>query len=233
MQGLKLNRNGDHLSISWDPPADPTKIDVIRGYVGFGRCSLHGVSKRIKVDQSADFPDHITVALPTRASLVRCASQRRSHQQGRRRESDRRTLPAVRKGSPALYGSSVRGIVGAGPRAVEVTGAVSALNAKRVCGNSTCAGETATLVVDWGHSVQRFDVTYTSAGAFHLPLAVDRGTDHLSLKVIGPLRLDSGPFQRIPVGSKGAEAANTARHLFAGAEADNHLMVLVRASSGA
>jgi len=32
---------------------------------------------------------------------------------------------------------------------------------------------------------------------------VDRGTDHLKVKVIGPLRLDSGPFQRIPVGGGG------------------------------
>ena len=203
MQGLKLNRNGDHLSISWDPPVDPTKIDVIRGYVRFERCSLHGVSKRIKVDQSADFPDHITLALPTkarwcdaRASIGLINKDDNGNQIGGRYQS-------VRQGSPALYGSSVRGIVGAGPRAVEVTGAVSALNAKRVCGNSTCAGETATLVVDWGRSVQRFDVTYTSAGSFHLPLAVDRGTDHLKVKVTGPLRLDSGPFQRVPVGSQG------------------------------
>lgn len=203
LQGVRLMRSGDHLTISWDPPADPTKIDVIRGYVGFGRCLARGASNKIKVDQSAAFPDHITVALPirarwcdARASLGLINKDDDGNQIGGRYQS-------VRQGSPALYGSSVRDIFGAGPRAVEVTGAVSALNAKRVCDNPSCAGETATLLVDWGRSVQRFNVTYTSAGAFHLLLTVDRGTDHLTVKVIGPLRLDSGPFHRVPVEGKG------------------------------
>ena len=216
LTGLKLDRNGDHVSISWDPPTDPTKIDVIRGYVGFGRCSVHGVSQRIKVDQSADFPDHITLPLPTRArwcdaraSIGLINKDDDGNQVGGRYQS-------VRQGSPALYGSSIRDVVGAGPRAVEVVGAVSELNAKRVCGNLTCVGETATVLVDWGRSVQRFDVTYTSAGSFHLPLVVDRGTDRLTVKVIGPLRLDSGPFRRVSVGGKRGGGGSTCQALIPG-----------------
>ena len=101
--------------------------------------------------------------------------------------------------SAALYGSHVQSIVSAGPRAVEVTGSLSRMNAKRACGNTTCEGESAVLVLDRGRSNERFTVVFTSRGNFHQVVKVDRGTKQLKVRIDGPKRLDSGPFKKVDV----------------------------------
>jgi hypothetical protein len=109
--------------------------------------------------------------------------------------------------SAALYGSRVQSIIGAGPRAVEVTGSLSRMNAKRACGNTTCEGETAVLVVDRGRSNERFNVVFTARGNFHKLVSVDRGTKQLKVRIDGPKRLDSGPFVKVDVDGGGNDCS--------------------------
>ena len=73
------------------------------------------------------------------------------------------------------------------------------MNAKRACGNTTCEGESAVLVVDRGRSNERFTVVFTSRGNFHQVVKVDRGTKQLKVRIDGPKRLDSGPFKKVDV----------------------------------
>lgn len=192
LTGVKHHRDGDTLVISWDKPDDPTTVDKIKAYVwtrgdGGGR----GV---LKIDQAEPFPKQMTVEL-TRATRW---SDAFIYLVLYNKDEDGETIGAngfrLHRPSPALYGSHVDAVVGAGRRHVEVTGALSPLNAKRVCGTWTCAGEPAVLVVDRGRHTERIDVIYTSKGRFHQVVDVEPGQKQLRVKIVGPKRLDSGPF---------------------------------------
>ena len=105
----------------------------------------------------------------------------------------------VNKVSPAIHGSRIERVFGAGRHAVEVSGGVSEANAKRVCDNQSCAGELATLVIDRGHDVQRVPVRYTVKGDFHVTIWIPTGAESVKLRVEGPKRLDSGPFRHYAI----------------------------------
>lgn len=198
LRHVRLSRTGDRLHITWDQPADPTDIDVIRAHVRM-RDPGGSAGRRIVVDQTKDFPDGMTVPLPRRARWadIRVALSLLN------RDDDGRTIGGrwqdVRRGSPALYGSHVEWIAATGRRTVDVEGHVSDLNAQRVCGNHTCAREPAVLVVDHGRGRERIDVRYSALGTFHTTLTVAPGTGALRVRILGPKSLSSGPFVRIPV----------------------------------
>ncbi|HVQ87921.1 MAG TPA: S8 family serine peptidase [Actinomycetes bacterium] len=198
LQGIKLARKGDSMIISWDKPADRDKIDVIKGLVHFEGPG-GAAERRLKVDPDQPFPTSIKIPLPKAGRW----SDAHVHLGLYNKDDQGETIgvrwmtPNVK--SPALYGSHVASIVGAGARNVEVAGAMSRLNAKRVCGKNLCEGESAVLVVDRGRSNDKFDVVFTSRGVFHTIVDVPRGTDSLRVRIVGPKRLDSGPFQKVQV----------------------------------
>jgi len=185
------------MTIQWARPKQKEDVDVIRAYVSLDGM---GVSKKIKIDQSQPFPTSMKVALPTRARW----SDAYGYLVLYNKDDNGRTIGvngmSIKKPSPAVYGSHVKSIDKAGARAVEVTGAVSRLNAQRVCGKSGCSGESAVLVIDRGKRNERIDVLFTSRGVFHAMVDVDRGTDALRLRIEGPKSLGSGPFAKLKVG---------------------------------
>jgi subtilisin family serine protease len=198
LRGVKVDRDGDKVTISWDRPREREDIDVIRGIVHVDGRGGNG-QKRIKIDQDAKFPRSITIAIPKRARWY----DLHTHLVLYNKDEDGKTVGSrwmtPKDRSPAIYGSHVQSVISAGSRAVEVTGALSRLNAKRVCGNMTCNGESAVLVVDRGRTNERFRVVFTSEGKFHQVVGVDRGTTELKVRIVGPKRLDSGPFVNVRV----------------------------------
>ena len=88
---------------------------------------------------------------------------------------------------------------------------MSRLNRNRVCGKDNCAGEQATLVIDRGKQNQRLTVTFTDNGVFHKMVKIDRGTKSLRMRIEGPKRLDSGPFQRVDLTRKGGDPCFASR----------------------
>ena len=109
----------------------------------------------------------------------------------------------IEQPSPAIYGSHVKSIDRAGPRAVEVTGAMSRSERQAGLRQEPCAGESAVLVIDRGKKNERIDVLFTSRGVFHAMVDVDRGTEHFGCGSRAPRASDSGPFARIQVGGGG------------------------------
>ena len=202
LHDVKVDRKGDTIIISWDKPRDRDKIDMIRGIVHFDGGN-GGASKKIKIDQDAPFPTSMRMDIPKRGRWYDVHTHLGLYNKDENGDviGSRWMTPDDR--SAALYGSHVQSIVSAGPRAVEVTGTLSRLNAKRACGNTTCEGETAVLVVDRGRSNERFTVVFTSRGNFHEMVSVDRGTKQLKVRLDGPKRLDSGPFVKVDIDGRG------------------------------
>jgi len=197
LRHIKLERDGDSVIISWDRPENRDSIDVINAYVSAERAAH--ARARIKVDQDEPFPRQMRVRLPAKARWydVRAGLELiNTDDDGNFTGWD---YVMIDDTSAAIHGSRVEQVLAAGRNAVEAAGGVSKLNAKRVCGNQTCVGESATLVIDRGREAQRFKVRYNAAGDFHVTISVPRGSDSVKLRIVGPLRLDSGTFQRIKV----------------------------------
>lgn len=204
LRDTSMKRNGDTMTLNWDRPKDKADYDVIRAYVGLD--GARGVSKKIKIDQSEPFPTSMTVKLPTEARWHDAYAYLIVYNKDENGDTIGVNFQRVKKTSPAIYGSNVRSIDRAGSRAIEVTGAMSRLNARRVCGKSNCSGEKAVLVVDRGRHNDRINVLYTDHGVFHAMVDVDRGTDALRLRIEGPKSLSSGPFRKVSVdGGKGGD----------------------------
>ncbi|MFL6181846.1 MAG: S8 family peptidase [Actinomycetes bacterium] len=204
LDGAKNVRQGDHMVVSWDRPAkrDEDQVDKIRAIVHFnGRGG--GAAKRIIVDHDQPFPTSMSVKLPHSGRW----SDAPVHLVVYDEDEDGRTISVrefiIHPESAALYGSRIRNIDHAGPGAVEVTGGMSYLNMKRVCGKDRCAGDSAVLAIDRGKSTQRINVVFTDAGVFHKIVHFDKGTDHLRMRIVGPKSLTSGPFQRFSLGGGG------------------------------
>lgn len=201
LRGVKVQRDRDKVIISWDKPRNRDEIDVIRGIVHVDGAGGNG-QKKIKVDQDAKFPRSITISIPKRARWY----DLHTHLILTNKDEDGKNVGSrwmtPKRKSAAIYGSHVQSIAGAGSRAVEVTGALSRLNAKRVCGNTTCKGESAVLVIDRGRRNDKYPVVFTSQGKFHKVVGVDRGTTELKVRIVGPKRLDSGPFVKVKVDGK-------------------------------
>jgi hypothetical protein len=196
-----MKRGDDTMTFQWDKPRQREDVDAIRAYVSLnpGR----GISKKIKIDQSAPFPTSMKVQLPKSARW----SDAYGYLVLYNKDADGKTIGVngmrIKKPSPAIYGTHVQSIDKAGSQAVEVTGAMSRLNEQRVCGKSACSGESAVLVVDRGKTNQQIKVLFTSRGVFHAMVKVDRGTDALRLRIEGPKSLGSGPFISVKVGGGG------------------------------
>ncbi len=202
LKGVKIERKRDAIILTWDKPRDRDKIDVIRGVVHLDG-NGGGAEKKLKIDQDAPFPTSMRIALPKRARWYDLHTHLGLYNKDENGDTVGARWMSPKARSAALYGSHVQSIVSAGPRAVEVAGGVSRLNAKHVCGNTTCAGEPAVLVVDRGRSSERFPVVFTSRGIFHEVVSVKRGTQELKVRIVGPKRLDSGPFVKVAVDGKG------------------------------
>lgn len=201
LRNASMKRNGDTMTFEWDRPREKEEVDVIRAYINLSKGG--GVSKKIKIDQSEPFPTSMKVKLPPRARSYDAYGYLVLYNKDESGDVVGVNGMGVKPGSPAIYGSHVQSIDKAGARAVEVTGAMSRLNAQRACGKSNCSGESAVLVVDRGKNNQRINVLFTSRGVFHEMVKVDRGTDALRLRIVGPKRLDSGPFTKVQVGGSG------------------------------
>lgn len=207
LKDVKVDREGDVVIISWDRPKDPDKIDVIRAYVRFDGLGGGGAKKKIKIDQDAAFPTSMRIDIPKKGRWYDAHTYLGLYNKDENGDVIGSRWMEPDDGSAAIYGSRVQSIVTAGPRAVEVTGALSRMNAKRTCGNTTCAGEQAVLVVDRGRSTERFTVVFTSRGTFHELVSVDRGTKELRVRIDGPKRLDSGPFVKVEVNGGGSDCS--------------------------
>lgn len=201
LRDASMKRNGDTMTFAWDRPKQKEDVDVIRAYINISGAG--GVSKKITIDQDEPFPTSMKVKLPERARSYDAYGYLVLYNKDENGDTIGVNGMRVKPASPAIYGSHVKSIDKAGARAVEVTGAMSRLNAQRVCGKSNCAGESAVLVVDRGKNNQRINVLFTSRGVFHEIVNVDRGTESLRLRIEGPKQLDSGPFSRVQVGGGG------------------------------
>jgi hypothetical protein len=196
-----MSRKGDTMTFQWDKPRQREDVDAIRAYISLnpGR----GISEKIKIDQTAPFPTSMKVELPKSARW----SDAYGYLVLYNKDEDGKTIGVngmrIKKPSPAIYGSHVKSIDKAGSQAVEVTGAMSGLNERRVCGKNRCSGESAVLIIDRGKTNQQIKVLFTSRGVFHTMVKVDRGTDALRLRIEGPKSLDSGPFTKVDVGGGG------------------------------
>ena len=98
--------------------------------------------KKIKIDQDAKFPtQHHAQLLPKRAAGTTCRPTWCSINKDEDGSYDRFAVDERQAGVACdLWVARRSRSTGAGPRVVEVTGALSRLNAQRVCGNSTCHG---------------------------------------------------------------------------------------------
>ncbi|MEO8329050.1 MAG: hypothetical protein ABI586_03505, partial [Candidatus Nanopelagicales bacterium] len=197
LRHIKLERNRDTIVVSWDKPTNPESIDVIEARLSAGRRSY--IERKLKVDQDEKFPTSMKVRMPEAARWYDVSGFLLL----RNRDDNGHTVgfdyAPIRDVSAAIHGSRIDKITSAGRHAVEVTGRVSILNAKRVCGDRSCVGELATLVIDRGSQVQRVSVRFNAEGAIHATVWRPAGAKSLKLRLEGPMRLDSGPFQRVHV----------------------------------
>ncbi|HEX5017555.1 MAG TPA: S8 family serine peptidase [Actinomycetes bacterium] len=203
LDDAKTRRDGDKMVITWDRPSkkEQAQIDKIRAVVHFeGRGG--GAGKRIVIDHDQPFPASMIVKLSPKGRWT----DAHVHLAVSDEDDDGQTIARrewiIKPESPALYGSHVRSIDRAGPGRVEVTGGMSRMNMKRVCGKDNCAGESAVLVVDRGKKNQRMNVVFTEKGVFHKMVGYDKGTEFLRLRIEGPKNLSSGPFQRFAIGKE-------------------------------
>jgi subtilisin family serine protease len=199
LRHVKIDRDRDSVVISWDKPTDPESIDVIEAhlYLPGGPRVEDG---KLKVDQDETFPTQMRVKLSKGARWYDVYAFLELRNKDENGNTIGYEFLRVNDGAPAFYGSRIEKVLGAGPRAVEVTGGVSELRAERVCGpKANCAGELATLVIDRGRDVQRVPVRYNSAGNFHATIWIPNGAESVKLRVEGPSRLDSGPFRRFDI----------------------------------
>jgi subtilisin family serine protease len=201
LKDTSMQRKGDSMVIRWDRPRDKEDVDKIRVIVDMRDGGA--VQKKLRIDQSEAFPTGTTVKLPRSARWDDAYAYLVLYN----KDEDGNTVGAnwmrVKGQSPAIYGTHVKAVDQAGARAVEVTGAMSYLNMRRVCGKNACAGESAVLVVDYGRQNKRFNVTFTERGVFHKMIGVERGTESLRMRIEGPKRLDSGPFVRVKFDTRG------------------------------
>lgn len=104
-----------------------------------------------------------------------------------------------RLGTQGGYPDSLFRILTAGREQAELEGALSPIRADRVCGTSTCPLERAVVVIRRGEHVKRVPVVYNARGTFHTTVAIHLDQTVIAVKVVGPLRLGSGPFVRLPI----------------------------------
>jgi subtilisin family serine protease len=203
LKGVHLSRSGDRMHITWDVPDDPTKVDRIRAFVYYND-KPGGGRGAIRVHQDQPFPTGMTVQLRDQGRWLR-GRWLDAHVELLQinRDDEGKYLgsrwQSVRRDSPALYGSHVAWIAAAGREKADLEGALSPIRADRVCGTSTCPLERAVVVIRRADRVTRVPVVFNTRGTFHTTVAIGRGQEALTVKVVGPLRLDSGPFVRLPI----------------------------------
>ena len=205
LTGIHMSRSGDRIHITWNVPNDTSKVDKITAFVDYSDKSGGGQGK-VRVDPDKPFPTAMTVRLQDSGPWLRgrwldahvVLYQINRDDEGRYIGS---RWQRVNRDSPALFGSHVAWIAELAPQQAELEGSLSPLLAGRVCGTPTCSGEHAALVIKRGDRTQRLPVVFNARGTFHTTVSIRRGQEKLTLKVIGPLRLESGPFVRLPIKS--------------------------------
>jgi hypothetical protein len=203
LEGVRLSRSGDRMSITWDVPDDPTKVDRIRAFVYYND-NPGGGRGAIRVHQDQPFPTGMTVRLRDQGRWLR-GRWLDAHVELLQvnRDDEGKYLGSrwqeVRRDSPALYGSHIAWIAAAGSDQADLEGALSPILAERVCGTSTCPLERAVVVTRRGEHITRVPVVFNTKGTFHTTVPVRVDQESLTVKLVGPLRLDSGPFVRIPI----------------------------------
>ena len=212
LENTKNERSKTGMKVTWDAPrkSEQDQIDRIRVVVNLDGSG--GGAKRILVDHDERFPTSASVKLPNdskwkdaRTYVIVSDLDENGHTVAQRGW-------AIKPMSAAIYGSHVQRVDRAGARVVEVTGAMSPMNRKRVCGKDNCAGEKATLVIDRGRSNQWIPVVFTGEGVFHELVRVDKGDKALRLRIEGPKSLSSGPFRRVEVGAHGDDPCRAVPH---------------------
>jgi hypothetical protein len=203
LEGVQVSRAGDRMIISWKVPEDRTTVDRIVTYAWYDN-GPGSSRKAIKIDQDKPFPTQVSMRLDNRGPWLRGRwidahvdiFQVNRDDEGRYLGGRWQSVPG---GSAALYGSHVNWIAALGMDRAEVEGGLSEMRAERVCGNDTCALESAVVVVRRGDTTIRKPVVFNTRGTFHVRFHVRDGQKHLTIKVVGPLRLESGPFVRLPI----------------------------------
>jgi hypothetical protein len=186
------------MTVSWSAPRSTALINRIEVDVFLGGDTY--VSKSIRVRSGHPFPTHLRLPLPPSAKW-QDAQVGVLTLNGDGFSSDFFIgFGMVRGGSPARFGLGVAGLHKAGPKAFEVTVAVSAMNARSVCHNRTCVGRRVVVAVRRGDgSVQSTVGRLTSEGLAHVMIWVPRGATAAVLRISGPGGLTSGPFRRVPL----------------------------------
>ncbi len=203
LEGVRLSRSGDRIHIKWDVSDDPTKVDRIRAFVYYNDDSWGGRAA-VRVQQGQPFPTEMTVRLRDQGRWLK-GRWLDAHVELLQinRDDDGNYLGSrwqrVRRDSPALYGSHIAWIAATAPEQAELEGALSPILADRVCGSPSCTGERAVVVIRRGERVTRVPVVFNSRGTFHTVVAIRRDQAAMTVKVVGPLRLESGPFVRLPI----------------------------------
>jgi hypothetical protein len=205
LTGVQLSRSGDRMHIAWDVPEDTSRVDTIKAYVDYND-NRGGGRGKVRVDPDEPFPTGMTVKLDDSGTWLRgrwldahVELYQINRDDGGKYIGSR--WQRVRRDSPALFGSHVAWIAALGPQQTELEGALSPLRADRVCGTPTCSGEHAVLVIKRGERTERVPVVFNSRGTFHVRTSIRKEQKALTLKVVGPLRLESGPFVRLPIKS--------------------------------
>jgi subtilisin family serine protease len=204
VRAARATRDKSGVSVSWRAPADTHLINQITVLVALDNSMARHT---ITVDPAKPLPTQVRVPLPRSArwqdARVTVLTVNGDQLFG---YDSFYGFARARGKLQALYGLHVERLVGAGPHGLEVTGGISALNARRVCGSSTCAGRRVAVQVHrTGGVVQTVVTRLTSEGIFHAVIWRPKGAQSVVLRLAGPHGLTSGPAQpyRLGVGGGG------------------------------
>ena len=188
---------GPHaMTVTWRAPAHTSLINRIEVDAFLGGDTT--VSRSIPVRAGKPFPTKLRVRLPESAKWQDADVMVLTYNGDGLTSDFFVGFAFVPKGSRAWYGLGVAGLHKAGPKALEVTAAVSALTARVVCHNASCVGHRVKVAVRRGDgSVQSTDGRLTSEGLAHVLIWVPKGTRSAVLRLTGPGGMSSGPFRRV------------------------------------
>jgi subtilisin family serine protease len=193
------DRHRDLVHVRWREPKDTTGISAVVIAVSAPR-SWRYVTRRIPWDGVSPFPTEGRIRLPERLRWSDLRVVVVSMSQVGDGSNEEWGRPARVPGLlPAFYGMHVDRVTGAGPRAFEVSGGISAVLAGAACGTAKCAGRKVTVRVDLGRRTSEVVTRLTGDGQFHALLGRPTGRERVRLRVIGPDNLTSGPYKRFPV----------------------------------
>jgi hypothetical protein len=189
-------RHAKRIDVSWTPPVDTSTTTAIQVEVRFGH-TIIGYGHLVR---PGHFPTHMRLHLPpqVQGSDARVSVQSANVQM---KYGLYFTATArLRRVLPATQPLSVSAVVPAGRSGAEVRVSVSPANAKRYCGNATCAGRRVWVHVGTGGAVAG---RMTQEGLAHVVIWVAPGSRTVRLQVTGPGGMTSGRLRGYSVGLTG------------------------------